>query len=335
MSAITVERVSVDYGTGRHAVRAVTDVSLQLPEGRCLGRVGESGSGKSTLARAVVGLVKLTAGRITVGGAPVRGRPRRDVQLVFQDPFASLNPRRTVGQSVAEGFGTRALRRVRRETIADLLEQVGLERSAADAYPGQLSGGQRQRVALARALAAAPSVLVADEITSALDASVQGAILNLIRELQRTRGFSMLFISHNLSVVRYVSDAIAVMYCGQIVELGPTEDVLGHPEHPYTRSLLESVPTLDRIPEPLPPDTAPAGRSGDPADPAAPPPGCRFHPRCPSGPAAREDRAVCATGDPLADAATRRHHAACFFATTSEDAVASPPIHDARSEVLP
>ncbi|HLH45866.1 MAG TPA: ATP-binding cassette domain-containing protein, partial [Acidimicrobiales bacterium] len=249
MTIVRIEGATVRYGTGRHAVTAVDGVHLDLQPGRCVGLVGESGSGKSTLARALVGLTRLSGGRITIDDVPVRGRPRRDVQLVFQDPYASLDPRRTVGQSIAEGLGRAAPRRraARADAIAHLLDQVGLEAAAAEAYPGQLSGGQRQRVALARALAAEPSVLVADEITSALDASVQGAILNLVRELQQDRGFSLLFISHNLAVVRYVSDTVAVMYCGQIVEQGPTEQVLADPEHPYTRSLLASIPTLDRI----------------------------------------------------------------------------------------
>lgn len=337
MSTVRIEAASVRYGVGRHAVTAVDGASLTVPSGRSVGLVGESGSGKSTLARAVVGLLRLSGGGIMIGNMPVRGRPRRDVQLVFQDPYASLDPRRTVGQSVAEGFGHPvAGRRGAGDAVAGLLEQVGLEPAAAGRFPGQLSGGQRQRVALARALAARPSVLVADEITSALDASVQGAILNLVRDLQRTNGFSLLFISHNLAVVRYVSDTVAVMYCGQIVEEGTTEQVLAEPEHPYTRSLLASVPSLD--------DAVPVGgtaaatarteviATADPADPANPPAGCRFHPRCPVGPLVVSGRGICENGDPTADTVNRRHRAACFFApppTARVDAGADP-----NSEVL-
>lgn len=337
MSTVRIQGASVRYGVGRHAVTAVDGVSLTVPSGRSVGLVGESGSGKSTLARAVVGLLRLSGGEITIGDTPVQGRPRRDVQLVFQDPYASLDPRRTVGQSVAEGLGRAASqRRGTRDQVAGLLDQVGLEPTAAGRFPGQLSGGQRQRVALARALAARPSVLVADEITSALDASVQGAILNLVRDLQRTNGFSLLFISHNLAVVRYVSDTVAVMYCGQIVEEGSTEQVLADPEHPYTRSLLASVPSLG--------DAAPAGgaastaatteviATADPADPANPPTGCRFHPRCPVGPITIPEHTICVDGDPTADAATRRHRAACFFAPTPTVPVGTEA--DPNSEVL-
>lgn len=328
MTTVRIERATVSYGTGRHAVRAVDGVSLELPSGRCVGLVGESGSGKSTLARAVVGLVRTARGRITIDGEPVRGRPRRDVQLVFQDPYASLDPHCTVGQSIAEGLGSSAPRRRRERAteIARLLDQVGLEPATAGRYPAQLSGGQRQRVALARALAAGPSVLVADEITSALDASVQGAILNLVRDLQRRNGFTLLFISHNLAVVRYVSDTVAVMYCGQIVEAGPTEQVLAEPEHPYTRSLLASVPTLDE-PRRVSPAAAPDARlelRGDPADPAHPPTGCRFHPRCPVGPLVHPERELCATADPTSDVAGRRHAAACFFASAAPSEAAAP-----------
>jgi peptide/nickel transport system ATP-binding protein len=342
MTRVRIEGASVRYGTGRHAVTAVDCVDLDLQPGQCTGLVGESGSGKSTLARAVTGLARLSGGHITVDGVPVR-RPRRDVQLVFQDPYASLDPRRTVGQSVAEGLGRAAPRgrTARTEAIIRLLDQVSLEANTIGCYPSQLSGGQRQRVALARALAAEPSVLVADEITSALDASVQGSILNLVRDLQRARGFALLFISHNLAVVRYVSDTVAVMYCGQVVETGPTEQVLAQPEHPYTRSLLESIPTLDRpaaddltlAAYPVPAAAADPARSAerasqaDPADPASPPAGCRFHPRCPVGPLTDSDRTICLTSDPTSDAARRRHQAACFFAAPAPDAAADAPAH--------
>jgi peptide/nickel transport system ATP-binding protein len=341
VTRVRIEGATVRYGTGRHAVTAVDCVDLDLQAGRCTGLVGESGSGKSTLARAVTGLTRLSGGQITVNGAPVR-RPRRDVQLIFQDPYASLDPRRTVGQSVAEGLGPAAPRgrTARTDAIIRLLDQVSLEASTIGSYPSELSGGQRQRVALARALAAEPAVLVADEITSALDASVQGSILNLVRDLQRAWGFALLFISHNLAVVRYVSDTVTVMYCGQIVESGPTKEVLARPEHPYTRSLLQSIPSLSRLatedltdaasPVAIPAQVAvrtSQAATADPADPAAPPSGCRFHPRCAVGPLNRPDRTICLTSDPARDAASRRHHAACFFAAPEPGADAESPAH--------
>ncbi|GAA2353063.1 ABC transporter ATP-binding protein [Nonomuraea africana] len=212
---------------------AVDDVTLEIPQGRIVGLVGESGSGKSTLARAVSGLVPYT-GEILDGGG---------VQMVFQDPYASLNPRMTVGASVAEGL--------RRPTAASatseverLLGLVSLPAQLAARYPRELSGGMRQRVAIARALGASPRLLVADEITSALDVSVQGAVLNLVRGLRAELGLSMLFISHNLAVVRYVADEIAVMREGRVVEHGLTDQVVATPAHPYTRDLLSAVPRL-------------------------------------------------------------------------------------------
>ncbi|MEU4550077.1 ABC transporter ATP-binding protein [Nonomuraea dietziae] len=220
-----IKGLTVRFG----AFTAVDDVTLEVPEGRIVGLVGESGSGKSTLARAVSGLVPYT-GEIVDGGG---------VQMVFQDPYASLNPRMTVGASVAEG--------VRRPAPADverLLGLVSLPPQLASRYPRELSGGMRQRVAIARALGASPRLLVADEITSALDVSVQGAVLNLVRGLRAELGLSMLFISHNLAVVRYVADEIAVMREGKVVEHGPTQQVVETPAHPYTRDLLAAVPRL-------------------------------------------------------------------------------------------
>jgi peptide/nickel transport system ATP-binding protein len=238
---------------------AVSDVDLVVPTGQVVGLVGESGSGKSTLARAAVGLVAPAAGKIVLDGEPVPRRGRRPLQMVFQDPYASLDPRMTAGESIAEAIprsGPAAIagRAVRHAKAAELTDLVGLLPGTADRHPAGLSGGQRQRVALARALAGAPRVLIADEITSALDVSTQGAVLNLIRDLQRELGLSMLFISHNLAVVRYVADIVAVMYQGRIVEHGPAGDVLAEPRHAYTRRLLAAVPRpgskLDATPEP-------------------------------------------------------------------------------------
>lgn len=238
MSTLSFEDVSVRYG----ATTAVDGVSLTVAPGEIVGLVGESGSGKSTLARAAVGLVPST-GRILLNGEPVptRGR-RRPLQMVFQDPYSSLDPRMTIGESVAEAMPRGSGRSARRAEVARLLELVHLDPARATARPSELSGGQRQRVALARALAGRPEVVIADEITSALDVSIQGAVLNLVRELQAELGLSMLFISHNLAVVRYVAAQVVVMREGRIVEQGPTASVLAQPDHPYTRELLAAVP---------------------------------------------------------------------------------------------
>jgi peptide/nickel transport system ATP-binding protein len=264
VSELRFEGVTVRYGTGRHAHVAADRVDLVVPSGQVVGLVGESGSGKSTLARAAVGLVAPAAGRVLLDGKPVPRRGRRPLQMVFQDPYASLDPRMTAGESIAEAIPRRpaggpgageagrgypgALRGPklsgvsRRDEAARLTELVGLPPGSADAFPAELSGGQRQRVALARALAGRPDVIIADEITSALDVSTQGAVLNLVRDLQRELRLSMLFISHNLAVVRYVADHVAVMYQGRIVEHGPATRVLTDPAHDYTRELLAAVP---------------------------------------------------------------------------------------------
>ncbi|MBE1581794.1 ABC transporter ATP-binding protein [Nonomuraea angiospora] len=221
-----IEGLTVRYG----GFTAVDDVTLEIPDGHVVGLVGESGSGKSSLARAVSGLVPYT-------GA-IEGAPR--IQMVFQDPYASLDPRMTIGETVGEGIEKR-----RRATeVPRLLGLVQLPAELAGRYPRELSGGQRQRVAIARALGGDPALLVADEITGSLDVSVQGAVLNLVRGLRDELGLSMLFISHNLAVVRYVADTIAVMHHGRIVEHGPAEQVVGEPAHDYTRALLAAVPRL-------------------------------------------------------------------------------------------
>ncbi|HUR04060.1 MAG TPA: ATP-binding cassette domain-containing protein [Nonomuraea sp.] len=239
---LVFEDVSVHYGK----VAAVDRVSLAVPPGTTVGLVGESGSGKSTLARAAVGLAPISSGRVLVDGTDVRrfSRRRRPLQMVFQDPYASLDPRMTIGESITEAMprGTAD----RRGEVARLLELVSLDPERATMLPVQLSGGQRQRVALARALAGRPEVVIADEITSALDVSVQGAILNLVRDLRREMDLTMVFISHNLAVVRYVSDIVAVMRHGRIVEAGPVDQVLEDPRHPYTRDLLDAVPNPRR-----------------------------------------------------------------------------------------
>jgi peptide/nickel transport system ATP-binding protein len=239
MSELRFDEVTVRYG--HHT--AVDGVSLTVPTGAVVGLVGESGSGKSTLARAAVGLAPLHGGRVLLDGEPVmtRGR-RRPLQMVFQDPYSSLDPRMSIGESIAEAMPRGGSRTERRAEVERLLELVHLDPARAAALPAELSGGQRQRVALARALAGKPSVVIADEITSALDVSIQGAVLNLVRELQRELGLTILFISHNLAVVRYVASQVAVMRRGRIVEHGPTAQVLADPDHDYTRALLAAVP---------------------------------------------------------------------------------------------
>jgi len=249
MSTLEFDHVTVRYG----ASTVLDDVSLTVPDGEIVGLVGESGSGKSTLAKAAVGLAPVHGGQILLDGEPIRLRGRhRPVQMVFQDPFSSLDPRMTIGESIAEALyrptSGRRSRGARRDEIARLLELVHLDPDRSGQLPGQLSGGQRQRVALARALAGRPQLVIADEITSALDVSVQGAVLNLVREMQRELGLSMLFISHNLAVVRYVASQVAVLEGGRIVEYGPTTEVLGRPQHDYTRQLLAAIPGGHDIP---------------------------------------------------------------------------------------
>jgi peptide/nickel transport system ATP-binding protein len=238
--------------------------------------------------------------------------------MIFQDPYSSLDPRMTIGASVAESI-PRSTASNRRADVARLLDLVELGADYAGAYPGQLSGGQRQRVALARALAGRPEVVIADEITSALDVSIQGTVLNLVRDLQRELGMSMLFISHNLAVVRYVATSIAVMYLGRIVEFGPATQVLTDPQHPYTRDLLAAVPDaasadLGAALESDDPAVR-AAADAEPADPHHPPPGCRYHPRCPIGPLVHPDRDICRTEQPSTD---HLHLAACHFAPSRD-----------------
>ncbi|MFG2503649.1 ABC transporter ATP-binding protein [Streptomyces sp. NPDC048441] len=313
MSELVFEQVSVRYGTRRGGLTAVDGVSLTVPPGQVVGLVGESGSGKSTLARSAVGLAPVSAGRVLLDGIDVRQLAgRRPLQMVFQDPYSSLDPRMRIGASISEAMPRGGGADARRAEVARLLELVNLDPDRAGMLPAQLSGGQRQRVALARALAGQPKVVIADEITSALDVSVQGAVLNLVRDVRRSLGLSMLFISHNLAVVRYLSDIIAVMYLGRIVEAGPAEQVLSDPQHPYTRDLLSAAPAWNT---PLFEDGDAAGVSdAEPSDPHHPPAGCRYHPRCALGPLARPDRDVCLTTDPAQDAERRPHRSACHFA---------------------
>jgi peptide/nickel transport system ATP-binding protein len=278
MSLLSVDDLVVEHRSpGRPVVRAVAGVSLEVNAGEVVGLVGESGCGKSTLARAVCGLNPVTAGRIAFDGEPVtplglRRRKLTGIQMVFQDPYASLNPRRRVGDQIADGLRTAGDATTR---PADLLERVGLPRDFAGRHPHEFSGGQRQRIAIARALAARPRLLIGDEPISALDASAQAQVATLMRDLAVDSGAGLLFISHDLSVVRLIADRIAVMYLGRIVEVGDTAEVWADPRHPYTRALLGAIPKPDGL------GVLPAELPGDVPDPADPPQGCRFNPRCP------------------------------------------------------
>lgn len=285
MSTLEVRGAVVDYHPrGRPAVRAVAGVDLTLERGEIVGLVGESGCGKSTLARAIVGLVPLTTGSIhyheqEVGVLRRRARSRSELglQMVFQNPYSSLNPRRTVASQIADGLIERGVtnRRAQQHEIDELLDRVGLQSASKDSYPHQFSGGQRQRIAIARALAAAPSVIVLDEPLASLDASAQAQVANLLADLAHATELALLIISHDLGIVRYVADRIAVMYLGEIVETGPTEQLWTSPMHPYTQALIAAVPHADGE------GALPASLPGEVPDPAKPPGGCRFHPRCP------------------------------------------------------
>jgi oligopeptide/dipeptide ABC transporter ATP-binding protein len=323
---LEVRDLTVCYGSGYDALTAVDRVSLSVPVRGTLGLVGESGSGKSTIARAIVGLVGVAGGEILLDGEDVtpdkkrsRLEFRRRVQMVFQDPFSSLNPRMSVGEAIGEAVARRgAPRGERSKEVSRALGLVGLPLGAVHRYPHQFSGGQRQRIAIARALAMRPDVIILDEVTSALDVSIQAQILNLLRDLQSQLGVAYMFISHDLSVVGVMSDDVAVMYLGQIVEHARSDKLFSAPSHPYTKALISSIPRFaeERVSAPL---------RGDLPDPHNPPPGCRFHTRCPVGPTVDPSRAICTEVDPQTIASDQPNLAACHFARVerADDAVAS------------
>ena len=280
------------------SVKAVNEVDLKLMPGETLGLVGESGCGKSTLARMAVGLLPPSSGEIWLSGrkldewTPLERASR--IQMVFQDPFSSLDPRQTVGASIAEPLmlasrakGAPLSRAELRGKVCEILARVGLQSEHFDRYPHEFSGGQRQRVAVARALIASPDILVCDEPVSALDASVQAQALNLLKDMQESMGLSYLFISHDLGVIGFMSDRVAVMYLGRIVELAPGPELFAHAAHPYTEALLAAAPSRDPSRrgerKPLP---------GEMPSPLSPPPGCAFHPRCPYA------KALCREAEP-------------------------------------
>ncbi len=313
---LEITDLRVDVAGGRHGllrskqpVFAVDGVGLTVHSGETVGLVGESGCGKSTLARTIVGINSPHAGVVRVGDGSAAAR--RGVQYVFQDPYASLNPRRTVRQSLDEALAVRGLPAAERpEQALSLLERVGLHERHLDRYPHAFSGGQRQRIGIARALAAAPRLLILDEPVSALDVSIQAQIINLLESLRDEFDLGYLFIAHDLSVVRHLSDRVAVMYLGRLVEVGDAESVYTAPQHPYTAALLASSPV---------PDTAERHRErivlgGDLPSPKDPPSGCRFRTRCPIGPLHRPERSVCVESDPALVATGPGQVAACHFA---------------------
>jgi peptide/nickel transport system ATP-binding protein len=309
------------------AVRAVDGISFDVHEGETLGLVGESGCGKSTTARLLTRLLEPTGGEIIYRGDDIAHRSRRelkplrrDMQMIFQDPYSSLNPRKTVGSIIGEPFVIHSVEHdegKRKRRVQDLMEQVGLNPEHYNRYPHEFSGGQRQRIGVARAIALKPKLVVADEPVSALDVSIQAQIINLLSQLQRDLGLTIIFIAHDLSVVRHVCDRVAVMYLGKIVELADADQLFEHPRHPYTGALLSAVP----VPDPrLARQKQRQVLGGDVPSPTNPPPACRFHTRCPK---ARDG--VCNVEEPLLAVKEGGNVAACHFPLTDEEIATRVP----------
>jgi peptide/nickel transport system ATP-binding protein/oligopeptide transport system ATP-binding protein len=298
------------------AVQAVDGVSFDVLRGETLGLVGETGCGKSTTARLVMRLLAPTSGEVRFEGEDVTGLKgpqlkalRREAQMIFQDPYSSLNPRKTIGSIISEPFAVHGLEKERdrrKRTVQTLMETVGLNPEHYNRYPHEFSGGQRQRIGVARALALKPKLLIADEPVSALDVSIQAQVLNLLREMQREFGLTLVFIAHDLSVVRHMCDRVAVMYLGKIVEIGSGEDLYGFPRHPYTGALLSAVP----VPDPTRHGHDRRLLTGDVPSPANPPSACRFHTRCPKA------QPLCSAEEPPLEDKGSGTLAACHFPLT-------------------
>jgi oligopeptide/dipeptide ABC transporter ATP-binding protein len=284
LSTLVIRDLQVVYvRRGKSPVAAVDGVDLDVQGGEIVGLVGETGCGKSTVARAAVGLVKPTRGEVLLDGRPIdllsratRTGGNLRLQMVFQNPYGSLNPRRTVGDQIADGLRSIGVRRQaqQRLVVSELLAKVGLPGTVSSRYPHEFSGGQRQRIAVARALAVEPQIIVLDEPLSALDASAQAQIANLLLSLTQELGVGMMLISHDLAILRHVANRIVVMYLGRVVETAPTAELWGAPQHPYTQALIAAIPSIAERKAPIP-------VKGEIPDPATPPTGCRFHPRCP------------------------------------------------------
>jgi oligopeptide/dipeptide ABC transporter ATP-binding protein len=315
------------------AVKAVDGVSFDVNRGETLGIVGETGCGKSTTARLLVRLLDPTSGEVRLDGedvAALKGSAlkalHRDVQMIFQDPYSSLNPRKRVGSIIADPFAIHGLHTgdgERKKKVQELMDRVGLNPEHYNRYPHEFSGGQRQRIGVARAIALEPKLLVADEPVSALDVSIQAQVLNLLRGLQRDMGLTLIFIAHDLSVVRHMCDRVAVMYLGKIVELAPNEALYSHPRHPYTGALLSAVP----VPDPT------GGRrerqllTGDVPSPANPPSACRFHTRCPKA------QEKCSIDEPPLEDKGGGTEAACHFPLTEAEVALRLPRALVREDV--
>jgi oligopeptide/dipeptide ABC transporter ATP-binding protein len=315
------------FRRSQQEVQAVDGVSLDVRRGETIGLVGETGCGKSTLARCITRLYKLTSGRVTFDGDDIstlsrrRLRPYRlQMQMIFQDPYGALNPRRRVGSIIGDPFAIHGIAAgvERRRRVQELMELVGLNPEHYNRFPAEFSGGQRQRIGVARALALHPRLIVCDEPVSALDVSIQAQIINLLADLQHELGLTYIFIAHDLSVVRHVSDRIAVMYLGKLVEIAPTDELFSRPRHPYTNALLSAIPAID--------ENGDARQQrillgGDVPSPIDPPPGCRFHPRCPKA------RQLCSDDEPILERKAGDlpvHATACHYPVEAGEELGRP-----------